>query len=72
MINPDTYIFDFGRYIDKPYSKAPVSYILWAHFEHPVFELPPEELERVSAISKAGSRKNRMRRNYAAGHGWVE
>ena len=74
MINPNTYVFDFGKkFKDVPYVNAVktidgVRYAIWAHENVDRFELPQEE---YNDLKKALDGYLRKKSNYKKGLGWI-
>ena len=51
MINPDTYVYTFGKHKGKQYHDVPWDFAFWAHHNVDWFTLPPDELERLNVLN---------------------
>jgi hypothetical protein len=61
FIDPDTYVFSFGKYRDSSYEeifKDDPQYILWCHEEIDSFTLTNLELDRVEEQVSIENRDN--------------
>ena len=75
-IDPETYVFDFGKHKGKTYSELVnslfwehIEYILWAHKSADRFTLPEKELERLREKSKRHQADKRQRLDQWYKHG---
>jgi len=73
VVDPDTYIFTFGKWKGEKYHSVPESYIHWCVENIKEFVLSFNEKERILniALKQERAKKNEMENaNYVDSWGW--